>query len=516
MLRNDWGGDVVRRGLDHCIAANGRTASQGDYRVADFALTALVNINSAYIQAKGKTFIAQNGFIDVPLSNDPVINHSLEQLKRQFRFAVGRRDEEHVNMLFKAYGDLASLYAQIDYGRPESDPWHAALAIGYLTNDIRSTIPQNLPDSLMEGVRVLGRCAIVLLNQGAATEIVSIVNELGQIGAATILLEDHRPVAVTALEQLAEMTYHMIITGVGDPGYAFEEIGSSVKMVTTVALDQPSNGFKSVASYVLAPYFSYQDTSLGSRLTHLANALLNCSAEDEKAKKCIAILHEWAERTQPIAKHILILAIEKRSKFTYDILHWIGSTVEVLLAAASAPVSNEYCGSELKKLAKRWSLALIGMPHDAESIDCASTWSATSVMFEIACAAKKWKSEEVYETAQQLLLRCALRPERRANAWHDVEEAILASVAVALKSPDDPDGSAFVARLKKALQADHLPPAELLNGAAQGLMRCIDDYDKDHLRRKGWDHILKAFDPEKRRQLLTDVANLLQEAAQGR
>jgi hypothetical protein len=516
LLQNNWGGDVVRRGLDHCIAVNGRTASQGDYQVADAALTALVNINAAYIRAKGRTFFAENGFIQQPLATDPVINHSLEQLKRQFRFAVGRRDEAHVNMLLKAYGDLAILYAQIDYGQPEADPWHAKLAIGYLENDIRSTIPQNLPDSLMEGVRVLGRCAIVLLNQGAATEIVSIVNELGQIGAAMILREDHRPVAVTALEQLAEMTYHMINTGVWDPGYAFEEIGSSVKMVAIVALDQPSNGFNSVPSYALGPYFSYQDASLRSRLIQLTKALLNCPADHEEAKICVANLHEWAKRTQPLARELLILAIEKRSKFTFDILHWVSGIVEVLLAAASAPVANGYFGSELKKLAERWALALSWIPDDAESIDCASAWSATSVMFKIAAAAREWHSEEVYEAAQRNLLRWALRPGRRANAWHDFEETMLAAVAIALKSPDDPDGVAFVARLKKALLADHLPPAELLNGAAQGLMRCIDDYDQDHLRTKGWDHIFRAFDREKRRQLLTDVANLLQECAQGR
>lgn len=513
MLRNDWGVGVVRRGLDHCIAANGRTASQGDYQVADAALTALVSINAAYIQAKGKTFFAQNGFIDVPFSTDPVINHSLEQLKRQFRFAVGRRDEEHVNMLLKAYGALANLYAQIDYGRPEADPWHAKLAIGYLENDIRSTIPQNLPDSLMQGVRVLGRCAIMLLNQGAAKEIVSIVNEMGPIGAAMILREDHRPVSVTAMQQFAEMTYHMINTGVWDPGYAFEELASSVKMVATVALDQPSNGFKSVPSYVLGPYFSYESTSLSSGLKSLTNALLNCPADDEKAKKCIANLYEWAKRTQPIAKDMLKLAIEKRSKFTFEILHWIGSITEVLLAAATAPVSEEYFGTELEKLAKSWILALSWIPDDAESIDCASAWSATSVMFEIAGAARKWNSEEAYVASQRNLLRWALRPGRRANACHDVEEAMLASVAVALKSFDDPDGVAFVMRLKEALQAEHLPPADLLDGAAQGLMRCINDYDEDHLRTRGWDHILKAVEPENRRLLLTDVANLLQGSA---
>lgn len=513
MLQNDWGGVVVRRSIDHCISVTARSALQGDYQVADSALAAIFNINTTYIQAKGKTFFAENGFMEMPLAVDSVIDHSLEQLKRQFRFAVGRRDEEHVNMLLKAYGALAILYSEIDYGRPEADPWHAHLAIGYLKSDIRSTIPQNLPDSLMQGVRVLGRCATVLLNRGTANEIVSIVDELRPIAAAMTLREDHRPVAVTASEQLAEMTYQMINTGVWDPGYAFEEIGATVKMVATVAIDQPNSGFKSVPSYVLAPYVSYQETSLCSRLSQLTNVLLDHPADDEKAKKCVANLHEWAKRTQPMAKDILILAIEKRSKFTFDILHWIGNVVEVLLASATAPVAHEHFGSELREQAGRWALALSSIPNDAESIDCASTWSATSVMFDIAGAARKWKSEEVFEATQRTLLRWALRPGRRENTWYDVEEAILATIAVALKSPIDSDGVKFTARLQTALQSEQLPAAELLESVATRIRLSSDDYDKDRRRMKKWDHILRSFDPAMRRDVLINVANLLQEAA---
>ena len=275
MLQNNWGIRVTKQGLDHCISVNGRAASQGDHRVAEAALNALVRINATYLQAKGTTFFAENGFIEVPHATDPVINHSLEQLRRQFRAGLGRRDEEHVNMLLKAYGDLAQLYAGIDYGRPEADPWHASLATAYLKGDIKSIIPQNLPDSMMQGVRILGVCAIALLNRGKATSIVSIVDELGPIGAAMSIREEHRPVTLTAMQQLAGLTYHMINTGVFDPGYTFGQICDSVELTAQVVLGQPNPALTSVHRSALAPYFSpTTESSLGTGLRKLANALL--------------------------------------------------------------------------------------------------------------------------------------------------------------------------------------------------------------------------------------------------
>ena len=516
LLQNAWGSDVAQQGIDHCIAVNGKSASQGDYQVAGDALTALVNINVLYVQAKGRTFFSENGIFDVPFSTDAIVMHSLEQLKRQFRAGLGRRDEQHVNMILKAYGDLAQIYTQIDYGRPEENPWHASLAIGYLINDIKSIIPHNLPDCLMLGVRILGGCAVALINRDKATAIELIVDAIGPFGAAMTVREDHRPVAVTATEQLAGLTFHMVNNGVFDPGYTFGQISIAVQFIATRALEQPNPALTSVHRLVLGPYFSpTSETSLGSRLKRVANALLECPAGDDRAGNCVANLHEWAERTMPMAKALMVLALEKRSPFTFDILHWIKDIIEVLLAAARAPVSEEHFCVALEEQAHRWTLVLSWIPDDAESLDCAATWSGTSVMFEIAEAATKWHSEKVYEAAQRNLLRWALRSSRRENAWHNVEEAMLALAAVALKSPRDADGALLKSQLGMALQAEHIPPAILLQGAAQGLRRSIDDYDQDHMRTRRWDHVLKAEDPGKRRKLLTDLAEILENANQG-
>lgn len=437
LLQNDWGGRVVRQGLNHCMAVCGRSASQGDHEVAEAALRAIVRINAVYLRAKGKTFFAENGFIEVPFATDAVVNQTLEQLKREFRTGLARRDEEHVNSLIKAYGDLAQLYMQIDYGRPEVDPWHAALANGYLIKDIKSIIPHNLPDCLMHGVRTMGGCALALLNRNKVTDIISIVDELGSIGAAMAIREGHHPITFTAMQQLAGLTYHMIDTGVSDPGYSYKQIGQAVELTAKVVLSQPNPPLSSVHRTSLGPFFSStSQSSLGNQLKGLADALLTASADDARASNCIGSLQEWAERSRPMAKQVVILALEKRSPFAFDILHWIGEIVAVLLMASRAPASKAHYERELEDEADRWASLLSWIPDDRESLDCAATWSVATVMFNVAGAARACGSEKVYTTAQRTLLRWAMRSARREDAWHDVGEAMLALVAIAIRSPD--------------------------------------------------------------------------------
>ena len=134
-------------------------------------------------------------------------------------------------------------------------------------------------------------------------------------------------------------------------------------------------------------------------------------------------------------------------------------------------------------------------------------------MFDVAEAARKWNSEQVYEVVQRALLRWALRPARRENAWHDVEQAMLALTAIAIKSPIDPDGAVLKGQLAKALQAEQIPSAALLRGVAAGMRRAAEDYDQQMLRTQGWDQILAALEAEKRNELLRGLAQILDGAA---
>ena len=61
------------RSMQHAMSFARRYAEEEDYEVAGGALTAVVGINAAYIEAKGKTFYSNALFIEHPLASDAFI-----------------------------------------------------------------------------------------------------------------------------------------------------------------------------------------------------------------------------------------------------------------------------------------------------------------------------------------------------------------------------------------------------------------------------------------------------------
>ena len=87
----------------------------------------------------------------------------------------------------------------------------------------------------------------------------------------------------------------------------------------------------------LAPYYSVTtQTSLCSTLTQLGNALAEREAGDALASRVIDHLEIWADGLFDSQKNLLLLSVEKRSPFFFDIAHWIAHVSEVLLFVAAA------------------------------------------------------------------------------------------------------------------------------------------------------------------------------------
>ena len=72
----------ARRSVQHAVSFARRYAEQGDYEVAGGALTAIVGINAAYVEAKGKTFYANNLLMPHPLASDAFITETLEYMRQ--------------------------------------------------------------------------------------------------------------------------------------------------------------------------------------------------------------------------------------------------------------------------------------------------------------------------------------------------------------------------------------------------------------------------------------------------
>lgn len=113
-INNRWT-DGAKRAIRHAMSFARRYAEQGDYEVSGAALNAVVGINAAYIESKGKTFYANNPFVDNPLSSDSFFNDTLEHLRQNAQSGIVRRDEQQIEQTLQAMAALVQVYLSIDY-----------------------------------------------------------------------------------------------------------------------------------------------------------------------------------------------------------------------------------------------------------------------------------------------------------------------------------------------------------------------------------------------------------------
>ncbi|MCK4609069.1 MAG: hypothetical protein KAT71_06280, partial [Gammaproteobacteria bacterium] len=140
-------------------------ARQGDHESVQAALQAVVDINSEYIIAKGKTFFPYSP-LDPSLSADVLINEMLESLRKYIQIGVSRRDEQQITLSFNAIHDLCLQYLKIDYSTIYPVITHANSAAAYLTSAIESIIPHKMTDVVMEGIRLIKKIASSMVEHG--------------------------------------------------------------------------------------------------------------------------------------------------------------------------------------------------------------------------------------------------------------------------------------------------------------------------------------------------------------
>lgn len=178
---------MAKRSVVHCISFSRRYAEQGDHEVSESALNALIAINAAYIETKGKTFFTNNPFFENPLSSDGFITDTLEHLRQNVQIGISRGDEQQIEQSLRALQQLCFLYLTIDYSTIDSTKTHANLAAAYLTGAVESIAPLNMTDVLMEGARVMGSVAQAIINQGDISDITTISKKIAMISCVGVV-----------------------------------------------------------------------------------------------------------------------------------------------------------------------------------------------------------------------------------------------------------------------------------------------------------------------------------------
>ncbi len=479
-------------------------------------MNAIIAINAAYVEAKGKTFFTYQFMFDNPLTSDSFVNDTLEHLRQTARVAVSRGDEQQIEQAFRAFAALVRVYAAIDYASLGASKTHAHLAAGYLTGEVERIVAHNMPDVLMEGVRLVGQCADILLATEGPEGIRTLVQKIGIIGCCGIAKEDYRPVTSTSVEQLARMSFDLLRTRSRELKFVAEEIRSSMSFLAKLFLAVPDTPLSRTHSTFLGPYYSASSTeALPARLVTLANAVVGAEANDENARQVIANLEDWADGIYRTEKELLLEAIKRRSQFTFDMIHWISQVTTILLAVSNAKACSEHDQEELRKHAL-WLISVLSfVPDDIETVKFVETFRMTETLFDAAVDAHNRDCPEIAADIAGLLISWTFSGGQYHSGWAILERSMYGLSVLALLEQTDFSVGKLKAEISKRLAAGGLPDQEVRDHAAREIRgRAATLYREGHWS-SSIERGMARVDHEKLKPLLEELADLISPGTAG-
>jgi len=503
--------ESATRAVEYAIAFARRFAEQGDYRVSSNALDVIAEINRAYIDARGKTFLGSAPLLNVS-ETDGFINTSLEHLRQLVNLGISRKDERQLEQALQGTARLAHAYLGIEYALQSSSKFHAHLAARYLSDAVEAATKHRLVDVTMEGTRLLGQVALGILAKDGPDEITTLVDKIGLIGAVSVPSEQQRPATLTAMEQLSGITLATLLTKHGDIRGATRALRSSIAFVAKALLQVPDSPFSSVHSSNLAPYYSGTSTqTVLAKLHEWVNAVVAAPADNQDAQTMLRNIEEWAEDLYQSEKETLLLAIEKRSFLAFDVIHWIEHVSKLLLALTKAPACDEWIRDKLEDHAE-WLISVISfIPDDAKSTAHIES-QLTEILFGAASEAHDRGFARYSEIASALLLQWGFKAGRHRSGWGTLRTALFGVAALAVKVGDETLNT-IRAKIAEYLSGPYpVEKAELARTAAELRKRAKALHRRGHWSSR-IEHDIANVDPEKSRKVLVALADMLSPTA---
>ena len=502
--------NAARQAILHAVSFARRFAEQGDHEAPAAALDVVVRINAAYVEAKGRTFFSNPPLFADPLATDGFINETLEHLRQNVRIGVSRGDECQIEQTFKAMADLVRVYLCIDYSNEYVSKTHAYLAAGYLSQAVQSVVPHNMADVIMEGIRIMGESAQLLLIRARPDDIATLAEKISLIACAGIAKEEYRPVTQTGVEQLARLTINLIQTKEYDIRYAASVLKKHMSAVAKIFLNLPDTPLLNIHSTYLAPYYSSTNTqTLLAWLTNLVNACVQAKEDDEDARAIVGNIEHWADQLYQTEKDLLLLAIEKKSFFTFDLIYWIAHITKLLLAASNAPA----CGKGTRDPLRRHAIWLISVlswvPCDQETVEFIENCQMTETLFESAMDAHDRNCVEVSNRIRDLLLSWAFKAGKYQTGWAILERCMYGLATLALVANEATECDRLKAAISERLGKEGVPDQEIRVRTARNIRRrAATLYQEGHSFSR-IENAMSQVNQDQLRCVLNDIANVL-------
>ena len=511
-INNRWA-DAAKRAIRHAMSFARRYAEQGDHEISGVALKAVVRINAAYIETKGKTFYLNNPFVDNALSSDSFVNDTLEHLRQHVHSGIKRRDEQQIEQTLQTMVVLVQVNFGIDYSSRHATKSHAQLAAGYLASAVQAVVPHDMSDVLLEGQRLIGQSARHMLAHGDPNDIPVLSEKIASIAYTGCVKEEYRPITAEGMTQLANLSFDLLRSRNHDIQFAVEKVRRDVASVAKLFLNVPEAPLSMSHSTFLGPYYSSTKIeSLRVRLTALAHVIAKAQPGDADAQSTIRNIEQWADGIYRTEKELLLKAIQVKSHFTFDMIRWITSVTEILLIVANSPVCDDRSRTELREHA-RWLVAtLTWIPDDKDVVTFVENFQMTETLFEATLAARRHGCDEIAKEITGHLLAWTFKGGKHMTGWRVLERGLCASAVIA-STGEDGDVAALKSEVASRLQLDGAPPQDVLDHAASSIRERLDGlpshvHRSSRIERAVWETDDKTLAP-----LLEEIAGILSRPA---
>lgn len=464
----------AEQAISYCITFSRRYAEQGDHEVSRIALNGIVAINALYINTKGKTFFS-NYLFDNLLASDSFMTNTLENLRQNVQVAISRKDEQFIEQNLHSLLQLTQLYLSIEYGEEHAARTHAHLVSSYLISAVESVIPHDMADVLIEGVSLLGNAARLIVAHDKPEYIASISEKIAFIACTGAVNKNYQLVSQVAVKQLATLTFELLRSKSWEVRHAVKEVRDDVKLIAEMYLKIPDTRLTSIHSTSLAPYYSVtSNDSLMFRLTDLTNDLLKADPSDEAVQRVIRHIVEWADGLYQTDKELFLLAVEKKSHLTFDLIHWIVHVTKLLLVVSCADACDDHDRDKLRRSAL-WLISVFScIPDNEETIKYIETYRIADKIFESAVDAHQRGCNKEALEIRNLLLSWTCKVGKYQTGWASLEKACcgLACLNLILDLSDE----ILLKDIDTYLSKDDAPDLDIRSRAASDLHKEAEKY----------------------------------------
>lgn len=495
--------------LFYALSFATRYAEKGDYGVVNAAYSAVLAIHACYIKAKGKTFVAANGFLDSPLTGDAFLSDTLETLRQMHREAVTQGNERYIVANFQVMAKLAELYLSIDYAsRHVTSKTHANLAAHYLADAIKEVIPHNRPDVLMKGARLLGYHAQLCLSHDSIDNISQLSERISEIALVGIARQEQMPVTTCAVNELGKLSISILqSTKRHDLRFSLHELRRDIHYVAMLVIKNTKDTpLSNRHSHALGGYYSATDpTAFAGLLTELSKQLVQVKADNQAAQQVFRNIRDWSDQLYDTQKELLLESVAVKSHFTFDMIHWVMQVTNVLAELSKAKACPPHIQVDLQKNAN-WLISTFSwLPDDKDSATHLEHFQLHERLFESAMSLYANECYDISKTVAKLLVSWAFRAGRHENGWGTLEQSIYCVAVLSLRpelQPVTSVGELAVCMMKYPISQ------ELLDRTARDIRSTAQSpFEDRHL--PGIEHDMSLEDPKKLSETLMIFANVL-------